>query len=448
MGKKVLIVGGGPAGCAAGATFGMRGDDVTIVDMREDLRIRNGGPGPEQRSINLALSTRGLTALDAIGCGDGARELGVPMHGREVHALDGSTQFQQYGQFGQYLLSVPRSALNELVIDAAEKNGCQVLFGHKCRDLSLDEPSVTVEVGQGTERKLQADLVIGADGAFSRVRAMMMRKEWFNYSQDYIPAAYKELSISAENGKDMRLEALHIWPRHQFMLIALPNLDRSFTCTLFLDRDQFDKITTPAQVREFFQKWFPDALELMPDVDVQFFNNPTPGLVTVKTYPYHYSDKALLIGDAAHAIVPFYGQGCNLALEDVRILSDLLEEHGGILSSVLREFTEKRKQNADTIAKLALDNYSDMASRTASAYFQMRKKIGLALNRIAPKTFVPLYTMISFSNVPYSEAEQSAQRTERAITSLFSTAAVLSVLAAGTAATVAAVKTYQKSTRS
>lgn len=296
------MIGGGPAGCATGAALVHRGFDVDVVDVRMDMRKRKDGEGVEQRSINLALSTRGLTTLDALGCGDAARAMGVPMHGRELHGLDGKTEFQAYGQPGQYLLSVSRTGLSEILLDAAEKAGCNLLFNHKCLETDLDAGIVKLETGSGEQITRQADLIVGSDGTFSKVRSTMMRRSRFDYSQDFLPAAYKELSIPPEKGVNMRREALHIWPRHRFMLIALPNQDGSFTCTLFHDQEAFDALQTENDVLKLFKDSFPDAIPLIPDLIADFFANPTPSLVTIRCHPYHYKDRALLIGDAAHAI--------------------------------------------------------------------------------------------------------------------------------------------------
>mmetsp|Transcript_6006 Transcript_6006/g.18093 ORF Transcript_6006/g.18093 Transcript_6006/m.18093 type:complete len:445 (+) Transcript_6006:171-1505(+) len=437
MGGKVLVVGAGPTGCATGAALASRGYEVDIVDLRSDPRVPRNGKTQTQRSINLALSTRGLTTLDILGYGDRARALGVPMPGRELHGLDGQVEFQPYGQPGQHLLSVPRTALSELLVDAAEKAGCAVKFEHKCMNIDLEAHKVSFRTPQDETTEVEADLLVGADGTFSKVRSTMMRTTAFDYSQDYLPAAYKELSMPAALAKGMRREALHIWPRHRYMLIALPNLDGSFTCTLFHRQDAFDAIKTDVDVMKLFRESFPDTIPMIPDLCSQYFSNPTPPLLTVRCNPYHYKDSALLIGDAAHAIVPFYGQGCNLALEDVRVLWELLDHYDGDFGVILPEFTRRRKRNADAIAQLAIDNYTEMASKTASTAFLVKRRLGLLLNRLAPKSFVPLYTMISFTNTPYADAVEIAANTER--TASRAARAVVAVCVLATAITSASV---------
>lgn len=427
---RAIVVGAGLAGCLAGLVLAERGFDVDVFEYRSDPSTE--APG-SQRSINLALSTRGLTALDLAGVGDEVRALGVPMHGRAVHDLSGLVQLQRYGQRGQHLLSVPRSALNKLLLDAcARTGGVRVHFRHKCVSLDLAAGSVRLSTPDG-EVKWAAELIVGADGAFSKVRAGFLRAGQFDFSQSYIPAAYKELALAPGAG-ELPAEWLHIWPRGRFMLIALPNGGGGFTCTLFMDRAEMEKLVDDRDIEAFFNTYFPDAARFMPDIAKDFKDAPTPSLVTVRVGPYHFRNRAVLVGDAAHAIVPFYGQGCNAAFEDCRVLGELLDRYGaGKLGMVLEEFSRVRKENADTIADLALDHYEDMASRSAKPGLVLLRKAGIWMNKLFPSYWLPLYSMVSFSNIPYKEAVRRADAQDRALTSAVA-------VGAGVVAVAAAVK--------
>lgn len=435
---SVVIVGAGLSGCLSAVLLAQRGCKVDVYDYRHDPETSNGERNATLRSINLAMSTRGLTALSKANLGEEVARLGVPMHGRCVHQLSGEIELQRYGHKGQHLLSISRSELNAVLLRACKATkAVDIHFGMKCVSVDLQAASATFvnsaeENDANAHTRVSADLVIGADGTFSRVRASMMREDMFDYSQTYISAAYKELRLVPHATANMQTEWLHIWPRHRFMLIALPNITGSFTCTLFLDRAEFDLLKEKQSIETFFRRNFPDALEMMPSLVEDFISNPTPSLLTVRCAPYHYRDKALLIGDAAHAMVPFYGQGCNAAFEDCRILAELIDEHGWRdRALLLREFTRLRKQNVDTMADLALDNYTDMASRTARPSAVLRRRLGLLLNRLLPRQWIPLYTMISFSNIPYAEAVERAkaqdEKLHKAITFVKRTAAAVVV---------------------
>lgn len=423
--RSAIVIGAGLSGCLSGILLAQRGFTVNIYEYRADARTC----APQsQRSINLAISTRGLTALHLAGLADQVRALGVPMHGRCVHPIRGALQLQRYGGSGEHLLSIPRDALNKLLLDACTSK-VRIHFQHKCVQVDLRSKSATFLFNRNTIQA-HADLIIGADGTFSRVRAAMMREPPFDYSQAYISASYKEIELEARRA-DGRIpfEWLHIWPRHRFMLIALPNHDGSFTCTLFLDSAKFAQLRTADDVNTFFATTFPDVSALMPDLPAQFLASPTAPLLTTRCTPYHYRDSALLIGDAAHSMVPFYGQGSQVAFEDCRILAQLLDKHRE-LGVVLSEYTKVRKPNADAIADLSLDNYIDMASRSVTPLPVLRKRVGVLLHKLFPNSWLPLYTMISFTNIPYAEAVARARRQEKWVV-----ASTMALATAGVAAT-------------
>lgn len=425
---RAIVVGAGLAGCLAGLVLAKRGLEVDIFEYRPDPQTAGAAA---QRSINLALSTRGLTALDLAGVGDEVRSLGVPVHGRAVHDLAGRVTHQRYGQRGQHLLSVSRSALNDTLLAACRRTrGVRVHFRHKAVSIDLRAGAVGLSTPDGDVERT-GDLIVGADGAFSRVRGALLRAGDFDFSQRYIDAAYKELTLAPAEG-ELPAEWLHIWPRGRFMLMALPNAGGGFTCTLFMDRAKMEGMADDAEIAAFFRESFPDAARWMPDVARDFKEAPAPSLVTVRVGAYHFEDRAVLVGDAAHAIVPFYGQGCNAAFEDCRVLGELIDEHGvGRLGRVLEEFSRMRKENADAIADLALDQYEDMASRSAKTGLMLLRKAGIWMNRLFPAYWLPLYSMVSFSNIPYREAVVRAQKQDRA---LMRTAGVVAVAAAGVAA--------------
>lgn len=474
----VVVIGAGPSGCLLALLLAEQGARVSVYDLRHDIRAKDSDIVPDeaadceensqqkkqerQRSINLALSTRGLTALRRAGMAIQTivTSQAVPMHGRCVHSESGTTSIHPYGQPGQYLLSVSRKRLTAALVQACDEHkNVSLFFLHKCVDVDVKSPSVTFIDDDGIQHVVDATLVVGADGAFSRVRAAMMREEAFDYSQSYIPCVYKELSLSPPvdkphgNSNGFTPNALHIWPRLNFMLIALPNRtalsqsqednsntrtingknDRNsnhvdkheiadddgnneddtslFTATLFMPREKFDLLKTPRLVGEFFEEHFVDAVPCMPNITEEFFNNPTSSLVTVRCAPYNYGGKAILIGDAAHAIVPFYGQGCNAALEDAYLIADSILTHGwGQLDLALDSYSRERKNDADAIAHLALEHYHDMSKRSVSLYFIIKRRVEIGLNRLLPHIFIPLYSLVSFSNVPYSQAISRSRR--------------------------------------
>ncbi len=385
--KKITIIGAGLVGSLAAIYFAKRGYKVTVFERRGDMRKTNVDRG---RSINLALSTRGLIALEEVGLANVIRMNAIPMKGRMMHDIAGNLSFLPYGKEGQFINSISRGDLNILLMDAAEKAGVEIIFNHKFS--SLDE--------------IDFELLIGADGAYSAVRQALQVSGRFNFSQEYIEHGYKELHIPP--GTNLEKNALHIWPRESFMMIALPNPDGSFTGTLFLSFDQFDSLKN---AKRFFEETFADALKLIPDFEQQWTDNPVSSLVTMKCWPWSHGNNVLLIGDAAHAVVPFYGQGMNAGFEDCRILNKLLDQNKDDWNIAIKEFEKLRKPDADAIATLALDNFVEMRDLVADEEFLLRKKIEARLNQLYPDKWVPLYSMVTFrDDIRYSEAYATGQK--------------------------------------
>lgn len=405
---QLTIAGAGLAGPLAALLLARRGWRVSVIERRPDPRTAAFTGG---RSINLALAARGLAALAAGELAESVAPLLIPMRGRLTHAREGITDFLPYGQRPEEVIySVSRAGLNRLLVEAAVATG-QVEFRFGCTVSGFDPDAGTLAVADsaGNETRI-AGPVIGADGAGSAVRQALLAHGVVRVREEPLGHAYKELSIPAGAGGTHRLEreALHIWPRGGFMLIALPNTDGSFTVTLFLPREGapgFSALATPAAVTEFFRHEFPDALKLLPDLAEEFFANPTGMLGTVYTEPWHLDGRALLIGDAAHAVVPFHGQGMNAAFEDCRLLAERLAPDADV-AAVFAEFSRTRKPDADAIARMALANYVEMRDTVRDPGFALRKALGFELERRCPDRFVPRYSMVMFHHVPYSEAER------------------------------------------
>ncbi len=386
---------------------------MDVYERRPDMR-RAGYSGG--RSINLAMSVRGWAALEKAGIRERIERMALPMPGRMMHDLNGQLTFQPYGKEGQAIYSVSRGGLNlELLNIADAYENVHFYFEHRCLDVDLERPLITFEdLRTGEYKTVEAPLIFGADGAFSAVRYALQRTDRFNYTQHYIEHGYKELTIPPTPDGRHRMEprALHIWPRKQFMLIALPNADGSFTCTLFLPFEgetAFEHLTTDEAVQAFFQRYFPDAVPLMPTLLEDFRRNPTSSLVTTRCYPWQWQGRILLIGDAAHAIVPFYGQGMNAGFEDCTILDRMYDEYGGDWARILADFSAQRKKDGDAILELALRNFIEMRDLVADPKFLLRKKIAARLHERHPD-FWPVYSMVSFSNIPYHIALQEEDR--------------------------------------
>ena len=414
--KRIIIIGAGLVGSLLSIYLSRRGYAVSLYERRGDMRREEVEAG---RSINLALSDRGIKALREVGIADEILDIAIPMHGRFIHHVDGTTAFQPYGKEGQFINSVSRRDLNIKLMDLAEQQGVPIYFNQRCSEIRWKSNTIQFEdAGTGIQTSVSFDLCFGADGAYSSARlAHMLQHNQFNYQQYYIDCGYKELSIPAGEEGAFLLEknALHIWPRKDYMLIALPNPDGSFTGTLFFPFEgslSFEKLNTPDLVQKFFIETFPDVVSLIPDLSQQFLQHPTSSLVTVKCFPWIRSDQFCLIGDAAHAIVPFFGQGMNAGFEDCSVLNGLMEEEGN-WERILSRFQELRKPDADAIADLAINNFTEMRARTADPRFLLQKKIEARLHERHPGQWIPAYSQVTFSpQIRYSEALTNSRKQE------------------------------------
>ncbi|MFL6584304.1 MAG: FAD-dependent oxidoreductase [Chthoniobacterales bacterium] len=421
--SKFVLIGSGLAGGLLAAYLGRRGYEVELYERRADPRAGNFVGG---RSINLALSTRGIHALEQLGIAADVLGQAIPMRGRMIHDKSGELHFSPYDVDPKNCInSIGRAALNTTVIEAALRNGnVQVHFNRKCTGVDLNSASAhlvdTSEAADGSESfaRLTAtgDALIGVDGAYSAVRESLRQKLGsFRYDESYLAHGYKELTIPPAPDGTWRMDrnALHIWPRKSFMMIALPNPDGSFTCTLFWEFEgprSFASIENDDDVRRFFDEEFPDSVPLMPTLLEDFHQNPTGSLVTVRCAPWFYRDKIALVGDAAHAVVPFYGQGMNAAFEDCVVLDECLAQFGDNRERVFAEYYRQRKQNADALADLAIENFVEMRDKTASRFFRAKKKLDHVLEAALPGVYLPLYTMVTFTRIPYATAARRARR--------------------------------------
>lgn len=413
----MAVVGAGLVGSLTALLLANRGHHVDVYERRQDPRKVGDAAG---RSINLALSERGWRALEKAGAVEAVRSIAMPVKARCMHGRDGALTYQPYGlpckgRFGhdQCIYSVARGPLNRILLEAAEATGhVNVHFEHRLSDFTSGEAGVTLDF-EG-RNPVAHDRIFGTDGAFSAVRQRMMKTDRFDFSQSYLEHGYKEIAMPPNAAGDFAIdpEALHIWPRGHFMLMALPNPDRTFTCTLFAPyegADGFSGIPDADAARRYFESHFPDVLPLVPDFDADWTSNPTSSLVTTRCNPWHLGDRVLLLGDAAHAIVPFYGQGMNSGFEDARVLADLLDAHGGTVPDaawrdLMGEFTALRKANGDAIGDLALRNFVEMRDRTGDPRFLLQKRIERRLTDRHPDRWIPLYSMVTFSHLPYAEA--------------------------------------------
>jgi kynurenine 3-monooxygenase len=411
----IAITGAGLVGSLLAIYLKNRGYQVSVFERRNDMRKSASYEG---RSINLALSNRGIRALEEVGLAEELKKEAIPMHGRMIHDLQGHLNFQPYGKAGQYINSISRSGLNKVLMTKAESLGVEFHFEQRVTAVDFEKTELTIQHSTFNIQHSPFDLIIGSDGAFSAVRLAMQFTDQFNFSQSYIEHGYKELHIPTGVAGSFQMEknALHIWPRESYMLIALPNPDGSFTLTLFFPftgETSFETLSTKEKVTDFFKSVFPDAYALMPQLLEEFFQNPSSSLVTMRCYPW-VRNKTLLIGDAAHAIVPFYGQGMNAGFEDCRVLNQLLDQFADDWDQVLPSFQEIRKPNADAIAKLALDNFVEMRDLVNDADFILRKKIESKLHELFPEKWIPLYSMVTFhENIPYSVAYETGQKQKR-----------------------------------
>jgi kynurenine 3-monooxygenase len=434
--QQFVIVGGGLGGALLACYLGKAGYPTHVYEMRDDLRRTEIGGG---RSINLALSYRGLCALEPVGLVDEVLRNAVPMRGRMIHSRSGELTFQSYGvSDSQSINSVSRNGLNAILLDAAAKfRNVTLSFNEKCTDVNFDSGELKLtNTRTHDQTSVRAEVAFSADGAFSAVRAAMQKRDRFDYSQQYLAHGYKELHIPSGHGGSFKIEknALHIWPRKSFMTIALPNADGSFTVTLFWPFDgpnSFAAIKSESDLLRFFNEQFPDALPLMPTLIDDYFHNPTGSMVTVRCRPWHFGGRVCLLGDAAHAVVPFYGQGMNASFEDVLVLGECLERHRPNLEAAFAEYETLRKPNADAIADLAIANFIEMRDKTGSRLFLMKKKAEKLLAKALPGWYLPLYGMVTFSRIPYAEAVARSIRQNRIVltaAAVFFVAIVLTVV--------------------
>ena len=421
-GETITLIGAGLNGPLLAIGLAQRGFRVEIYERRPDMRkVRMSGG----RSINLALSTRGIHALTQADLWKEMQTIAIPMKGRMMHSVASELTFQRYGKDdAEVIYSISRSELNIALMNAAEVQGVEIVFQQRCSGINLKEGSLQLRdevTGEG--RTLDSMVVIGCDGSASAIRSEMLRQSRFNFSQQYLNYGYKELTIPAgANGKHaLETHALHIWPRGNHMLIALPNVDGTFACILFLPfegMDSFAQLNTHSEVVDFFRARFPDVVPLMPGLAENFFANPTGAMVTIQCSPWHAEGRVLLLGDAAHAIVPFFGQGINCGFEDCTQLLELIGQHSGDWARIFAEFEKRRKVNTDAIADLALENFVEMRDRVGDARFLFRKKVELALEAKLPKVFVPKYSMVTFHRIPYATALERGRVQDRILTEL------------------------------
>jgi kynurenine 3-monooxygenase len=426
MSKKehIVIIGAGLCGSLLALRLAQRGFKVTVYESRPDLRTTDISAG---RSINLALSNRGLKAMEMVGIKEKVYPLCIPMYGRLMHDKAGNTFNSNYsGRDGECINSISRGDLNGLLLTEADKHeDVTIHFNKKCTHIDIENTTINFSCHETKkEFKVSCDLIFGTDGAGSVLRKSyyLERKFLFSFSQNYLTHGYKELEIPAAADGSHRIskDHLHIWPRGEYMVIALPNLDGSFTVTLFLSYDEgtynFNNLTSEDTIRAFFQSQFPDALALIPNIAEEFFNNPTGPLGTVKCSPWCYKGKTMLMGDSAHAIVPFYGQGMNASFEDVVVFDQVLDKHDGDWEATFKAFQEVRKQDTDAIADLAVDNYYEMRDHVANPIFKEKRSLEMALEKTFPTQYFSKYSMVTFNeNIPYHRALKVGRAQDKAL---------------------------------
>jgi kynurenine 3-monooxygenase len=417
---RFTIVGAGLAGPLLACYLARAGYAVDLYEKRPDPRTGGQDAG---RSINLALSVRGIDALRAVGLADEVLRDAIPMRGRMMHGRTGRLMFQPYGKDdSESINSVSRAGLNVTLLNAAESYpAVRCHFGQRCTGIDLAAATLDLtDEATGAKSRAAGERVVGADGVYSAVRAEMQKHERFDYSQEYLTHGYKELTIPPGPHGELLLEkhALHIWPRHAFMMIALPNRDGSFTCTLFYPFDgpeSFASLRTDDDVQCFFEDQFPDAVPLMPTLEEDFRNNPTGPLVTVRCRPWHVGGRVVLLGDACHAVVPFLGQGMNAAFEDCTVLGECLKQHAPDWERAFRTFEQRRKKHTDALAGLCVENFLEMRDRVSSRAFLLRKKAEVFLHRLFPRWYLPLYTLVTFTRTPYADAVRRVRRQDRIV---------------------------------
>jgi kynurenine 3-monooxygenase len=411
--KKIAIVGAGLVGSLQAILLAKKGYQVQVLENRPDLRKAKFIGG---RSINLALSDRGWKALDLAGVSDKIRTFALPMYKRCMHDLKGNLTYQPYGLDNEAIYSVSRSLLNQTLMNEAEHyDNVEYLFNLKCKDVDLRDNTLVMQNGEKQIETYKFDKLFACDGAFSAVRGRLQRTVGFNYQQNYLGHGYKELEIPANADGTHKIEkdCLHIWPRGEFMMIALPNVDGTFTCTLFMTIDgelSFNSLDTDEKIMRFFENTFPDAIPLIGNLLEDYNKNPVGNLMTVKCSPWQFNDDILLLGDAAHAIVPFYGQGMNAGFQDCTVFQEMHDERQGDWTNLIKDFSSKHYINGHAIADLALENYIEMRDKTADPDFLLRKKIEAKFTKMYPDRWLPLYSQVTFSLTPYAQALENGNR--------------------------------------
>jgi kynurenine 3-monooxygenase len=421
-GERVAVVGAGLAGCLLATLLGRRGLAVTVYERRADPRVTGAERG---RSINLAISARGLDALEHVGLREQSLARALPMHGRMVHPVEGAQSFRPYSADGKRAInSISRGELNHSLLDAAEQTpGVTLRFEHRLTELDPAKGRLVFQTPDGTVDE-RADIVLASDGSYSAARRAVtfnqsLDHRGFDYSQDYLEHGYRELTIPARDGEfALDPDALHIWPRGSSMMIALPNLDRSFTCTLFWPRSELEALDTPAAIEAYFRVHYPDVVDLMPTLADDFMHNPIGSLVTVRCWPWVHAGEnctVALVGDAAHAIVPFFGQGANCAFEDCIEIDRCLSENDGDWAPALAAYQDRRKANCDAIAEMALENFVEMRDKVNSRAFQFKTAAQHALERRLAGRYMSRYELVSFTTIPYAEIPARMRRQNLAL---------------------------------
>jgi len=427
---RVAVVGAGLVGSLEACLLAQRGIQVDVYEGRADIREMEHVPG---RSINLAMSVRALAALEKLGLDQHIKsEYGIPMYARMIHNRDGSKYAIPYGTEQEAIYSVGRRYVNEILLDKGDTfPNINYHFNHKLVKADLEAPKLTFQTKDSEDTKVVSpDLVVGSDGAYSSIRREMMRRPRFNYSQEYIPHAYMELSVSATPGDEFAMEKnyLHIWPRGQFMMIALPNQDKTFTLTLFMPIDKFNDIKDKTTLLEFFKENFADSIALIGKDKLvhDYFSNPAPPLISVKCYPYNVGSTSVILGDAAHAMVPFYGQGMNCGMEDCLVLNSQIDEHSD-LRTALEEYSRIRNPDAEAMCDLAMYNYVEMRDLVNKKSFLVRKKLDNMLHWMFPSYWVPLYTSVTFSRMRYHKCIENRRWQDAALTKISSVVGLVSL---------------------
>ncbi|MDX1836741.1 FAD-dependent monooxygenase [Legionella taurinensis] len=404
--RNLTIIGSGLAGTLLALYMARRGYKVDIYESRPDLRLKTQDRG---RSINLALSCRGLTGLAGVGLSDKAKAILVPMRARAIHEEEGSIKYQAFGRHpDEYINAVQRSDLNALLLDTADSlPTITIYFDMKLLNVDVRQKVLHFEDKAGQRSTIAYERLIGADGAGSQVRESLMREGLVTSSRNYLPHGYKELSISSGHPEQLVREHLHLWPRDSFLLLGNPNTDHSITGSLFMPHqgvNSFAELDNEVKITRFFKQAFPDAVGAMPDLVGEFLHNPTGHMSTIKTSPWYYRDECLLIGDAAHGIVPFFGQGMNSAFEDCRILNELLDQYDDDWQTVMPAFYKSRKVNTEAVARMSMDNYHEIQIDIRDARFNLKKQLEQELMHRYPNRYVSKHVLVMFTNTPYSEA--------------------------------------------